>query len=172
IEDLKSQLRALLERPPAARSYPPPQMRELLAKFGDQMLEAVPILTNALALPDSETRLWAAGGLKVVIADYRETEWQDISRNAFALARPALAKILGSEDEPDLLRGITTAIFVPDMIWGGNGMLLTPTPMYSGEQEDVIAALRAPAKRGFRFSLADRVTQHLESHPQQGEACR
>ncbi len=59
-----------------------------------QRVRAVPILLEALAVSDYETRVWAAGGLQVVIVHRESPERMEISRQAFALARPALARIL------------------------------------------------------------------------------
>jgi RNA polymerase sigma factor (sigma-70 family) len=166
LEDLKAQLRALLQRPPPAKGYPPTPVRKLLAKFGDQVLAAVPILLEGLAVPDYETRLWAAGGLKVIIADYRENR-PDLSRQAFQLARSAFAPILQSEREPDLLRMVTIEAFIPAIIYDAQGAPLTLTDMFPGADEDVIAALRATEKRGFRFTIVEKLTHYLQIHPEQ-----
>jgi RNA polymerase sigma factor (sigma-70 family) len=167
IEDLKAQLRAMLQHPaPLKGGYPPEPVRQLLAKFGDQVLEAIPILLDALAVPDYETRLWAAGGLKSIIAQNRENR-PELSRQAFLLARAALGAIMRSEAEPDLLRMITIEAFIPAAIYDAQGAPFTLTAMYPEAAEDLIAALRAPEKSSFRFTIADQLLQYLRVHPEQ-----
>ena len=167
IEDLKSELRAMLQRPqPARGGYPPQQLRELLAKFGNDALEAVPILLEALAVSDYETRVWAAGGLQVVIVHFRETpEQMETSRQAFALARPALAGILQSQAEPGLLRMIALQAFLPPIVYS-NGAALNAISLYTGAREDLITTLSTPDKAGFRFTVVDQLTGYLAEFPQ------
>jgi hypothetical protein len=44
--------------------------------------------------------------------------------------------------------------------------------MYPGAEEDVITALRAIEKRGFRFTIVERLTQYFRIHPEETEAFR
>jgi RNA polymerase sigma factor (sigma-70 family) len=171
LEDLKAQLRAMLQRPSAARGNPPEPLRELLAKFGDQVLEAVPVLLEAVSQPDYETRLWAVGGLKSIIADNRENR-PNLSRQAFQMARAALTAILLSEVEPDLLRGVTVEVYVPSIIYDAQGVPFPMADMHPGADEDVLGALKAHEKRSFRFSVVDQLTQYLRVHPEQAAAYR
>jgi hypothetical protein len=125
----------------------------------------VPILLDGLAVADYETRCWAAGGLQVVIDEYRESEWREISKHVFAQARPALARILQSENEPSLLRVMALGMFVSNMGYDANGAPLTRTGLYPGAQEDLIAALQTREKQGFRYTTVDMLTQYFSVHP-------
>ncbi len=62
-EEAKRALRALLERPDLKTNYPPADLRRALSLFGDEVLEAAPILVERLGAADFETRTRALFGI-------------------------------------------------------------------------------------------------------------
>lgn len=165
LENLKNQLRAMLQTPREARGYPPPELRELLGRFGGQVMEAVPILLEGLDVPDYVTRCWAVAGLKVIIDEYRESDRRELSRQAFAQARPVLARILQSDTEPGLLRLMVVGMFVPNITRDTHGIPLTRAELYPGAEEDLIAALQARDRQQFGGTIVDLLSQYFAVHP-------
>ncbi|MCI0541648.1 MAG: hypothetical protein L0Z50_41140, partial [Verrucomicrobiales bacterium] len=168
LEDAKNELRALLQHPPANNGYPPPRLLRVLAKFGREVQEAVPILLEALNTSDYETRAWALSGLRYVLEIQRGTPGgEDRADQMFALARPALRRVLRSADEPDMLRMIAVLAYLPGTVYA-NGIPTWPPALSAESVDDLIAAVRTPEKkksRDFRFTIVDHLTGYFSARP-------
>ncbi|MBI4662042.1 MAG: sigma-70 family RNA polymerase sigma factor [Verrucomicrobia bacterium] len=173
LEDAKRELRALLERPPAGKGYPPPELVRVLAKFGHSINEAVPILVEASANPDYETRAWAISGLTHSLAMQRHVSGGETrAPEMFNQARPALSKVLRSGDEPNLLRMLALSAYLPSPVYSNDVLLQAAPPLDAAATEDLLAALRSVDKRsdGFRFTIVDHLTHYFEPHAEDLEA--
>lgn len=105
LEDLEQELRSLLHEPSPATHYPPPALASVLARFGNQLGRAVPILVEALKASDYETRAWASAGLSRTFQMLRSDPRLNGSLEAaYAAAAPALSALLRNPGEPGLLR--------------------------------------------------------------------
>jgi RNA polymerase sigma factor (sigma-70 family) len=169
LDDLKRQLRALLQNPPAGNSYPPPELTRLLTKFGAQLHEAAPILLEALSVQDYETRAWALSGLGHALYLLRTTQGLEAQAEpVFALARPVLSKILASPNEPQMLRLLAVDSYLPPIAFDVNGAAINPPgPLTTEYTEDLLAALRTQDKHsgGIRFRIVNRLAEHFGRHP-------
>jgi len=169
LEDLKRELRALLQNPPAGKGYPPPELTRLLAKFGDQLHEAAPILIEALGVQDHETRAWALSGLTHALDLLRRSpDLEDRSSQVFALARPALSKILASPDEPAWLRLLAVHAYLAPIIYKNGAPVDPPVPLSAERTEDLLAALRTRDKLvgGIRYLTVGRLAEHFGQYPE------
>lgn len=169
LEDLKRELRALLQKPPAANRNPSPELRRVLEKFGYQIHEAVPILLEALNVQDHETRVWALSGLNLSLHLLRQ--WPALQERAdkvFALARPALSKILASPGEPSMLRLMAMQSYLSPIIYKNGAPVNPPAPLSAERTEDLVAALRARDKLsgGIRYLIVNRLAEHFGQYPE------
>ena len=169
LEDLKRELRALLQTPPAGKVYPPPELTRLLTKFGPQLHEAAPILIEALGVQDYETRSWALSGLTHALnLLQRREDLEDRASQVFALARPLLSKILASPDEPSMLRLMAMHSYLPGIIYTDGALVYPPTPLGAERSEDLLAALRARDKLsdGTRYLTVNSLAEHFGQFPE------
>jgi hypothetical protein len=88
------------------------ELAAALAKFGDQWLEALPILLERLGVSDFETRHWALSGIWHLLLNGTGTESLTA---ALATARPSLAAIFRSEEEPIDLRRLAYQALLPSL---------------------------------------------------------
>jgi len=167
-EDAKSELRALLLKPNAGGSYPPRELVRVLAKFGDRVDEALPILLEALGVNDYETRAWAVSGVQYALNSLQTTRGaEERAEAAFALARPALSQILKSPNEPDLLRMVAVSTYLPTTFYA-DGQPKSSIGLGEERIEDFLAALYTPEKKskGFRFTIAGMLNKHFANRPE------
>jgi RNA polymerase sigma factor (sigma-70 family) len=168
LEDLKRELRALLQKPPGGQVYPPPELTRLLTKFGAQLHEAAPILIEALSVQDYETRVWALSGLTHALnLLQRRADLEDQASRVFALARPVLSKILASPDEPSMLRLMAMQSYFSPIIYK-NGAPVNPSiPLSAERTEDLLTALRTRDKLsgGIRYLIVNTLAEHFGQLP-------
>jgi len=173
LEDLKRELRALLQTPPAGKTYPPPELQRLLAKFGDQLHEAAPILLEALAVQDYETRAWALSGLTHALnALQRRVDLEDRAGQVFALARPVLSKILASPDEPSMLRMMAMRSYLPGIVYSNGAVVNPPATLGAERTEDLLTSLRTRDKLtgGVRYLIVNLLAEHFGQLPEDAVA--
>jgi RNA polymerase sigma factor (sigma-70 family) len=173
LEDLKRELRALLQKPPPGNGYPPAELRRVLEEFGRQIHEAAPILLEALNVPDYETRAWSLSGLKYSLHLLRQ--WPGLQEKAdqvFALARPVVSKILASPDEPQMLRLLAIDPYLPPIIYSNGAPVIPTAPLSAERAEDLLTALRVRDNHsgGIRFQIVDRLADHFAQRPDDAAA--
>jgi RNA polymerase sigma factor (sigma-70 family) len=165
VVDLVGELRALLNKPPRVPSYPPPELKALIRRFGTSVLDAMPVLLEALEMSDSETRAWAMGGIEDVVMNSRlNPELQGLGKKAFAMAYPAISKILLSTEEPELLRIMVLQMYLPHQV-AVNGKIQPLDPIDPGPQEDLIALLKNREETGPQFSVISSLSRHFNFRP-------
>jgi len=168
LEDLKRELRALLQKPPAGKRYPPPELTRLLTKFGSQLHEAAPILIEALSVQDYETRVWALSGLTHALnLLQRRADLEDQASQVFALARPVLRKILASPDEPSMLRLMAMQSYFSPIIYKNGAPVNPPIPLSAERTEDLLTALRTRDKLsgGIRYLIVNTLAEYFGQLP-------
>jgi RNA polymerase sigma factor (sigma-70 family) len=114
LKDAKRGLRALLERPEQRVNYPPQELLRALRRFGNQTIEAVPILLERLEVADFETQKWALHGLKQLLGSTAGEPRvpADSRAQALAIARPRLSALFRSETQPIDLRRLALETLV------------------------------------------------------------
>ncbi len=164
LENLKRELSALLEHPEARTTFPPRELQAVLRRFGDQWLEAMPVLLERGQAADYETRHWALYGVwDLLVNSHAQPGGSDPDRRdqAIALARPVLSKLLLATNEPIDLRRVAVEALVPSV----SARIISP----AGEQDialplldpatlaDIVALLQSNdrASEGFRYELID-----------------
>jgi RNA polymerase sigma factor (sigma-70 family) len=162
-DEVRDELRALLDRPPASSSYPPEPLRQALAKFGPDLSEAMPILLEALEADDYETRAWTLSGIHFAIGQQRRTPYaEERALEMFAQAHSALRKLLLSPEEPDLLRRFALQSYFSPL---ANAHGFPPAPFDPAYAQDLQAALGLSEKGGFGFEVADHLGRHFAQRP-------
>lgn len=114
LDEAKRELRALLERPEQRVNYPPQELLRALRRFGNQTVEAVPILLERLEVADFETQKWALHGLKQLLGSTAGEPRvpADSRAQALAMARLRLSALFRSETQPIDLRRLALETLV------------------------------------------------------------
>ena len=158
LDEARRRLREVLTSPPRAEQYPPRALLRVLALFGGEMKEAVPILLEAIRVEDSETQTWALSGLVHALGLWTGEDVDGSRSRAMSEIRPVLGNLLSDADRPDLMRLLAL---------GG----LCPVKVYRSDQPkspihydpDSLAVVErtlhsTPRKADpFRFTIVDRI---------------
>jgi len=160
LASLEDELRALLYYPSPSSSYPPPELRRVLDRFGTNWLAAVRILREHLDVNDNETRYWSLSGINNIIGvkTFQKSPSGSADPKDIMAARemvdPKVREIFCSDDVPPNQR--ITAYLTLEHPLPGMGPDANTEPRLSTETWDAIAAVLSSPDKGsldFRFEL-------------------
>ncbi|MCC7376377.1 MAG: sigma-70 family RNA polymerase sigma factor [Verrucomicrobiales bacterium] len=157
-QNIRDQLRAILQRPPPAGSYPPKALTDAIGLFDQNLIEAVPILVEAAFSDDYEARAWAMSGISYLVGQLRrggfpENHLQEALNQTASLFR----KVLPNPDEPGLLRQWALETLVPRTIFRQGTAVGESSPLSPASLGILETTLSCPMPKldPFRFALVD-----------------
>ncbi|MDB6039195.1 MAG: polymerase, sigma-24 subunit, subfamily, partial [Verrucomicrobiales bacterium] len=170
LERAKRDLRLVLDRAQPARSYLPPELRHALMDFGNQWLQAVPILLEYLDNPDFETRHWSLSAISDLV-NSREGKDSDSLNEALALFRPKVSAVFRSSDQPVDLRRLAFQALAQI----NTNVASTPRSLDPEMAADITSVLQDAQKKslGFRFEVVAALsTPRMRSFPENVQMLR
>jgi len=168
LDEARRHLREILNTPSSVRSYPPPALREALNHFGEQLSEAMPILTEAARATDYETRVWAFSGIQTALWQMHSQGAMDQLAESLALARPILGSVLLEGRAAGNLKMSALMALLPMTVQARDGSITSP-PVDEASLAWIERALHVtPGENkddGFRYTIIDLLVDPRRQDP-------